>query len=154
MPSANADLVQITKATRAKPSEPMKALNFANDPHGLKRLEKTRAQTPQGIMRVADTILEEALEYPLPHKPKAESSPRKEPKYAEQRCKTIDPNCYRAPFNRIRSPREMRNRRPEGWQNGRIVLPKVTWEGLRAIAISARLGRPGGASRYFPVLAE
>ena len=30
----------------------------------------------------------------------------------------------------------MRNRRPEGWQNGRIVLPKVTWEGLRAIAIS------------------
>ena len=22
----------------------------------------------------------------------------------------------------------MRNRRPEGWQNGRIVLPKVTWK--------------------------
>jgi hypothetical protein len=122
----NSGLVQITKATRAKPAEPMKTLNSSNDPHGLKRLEKTRAQTPEGIMRVANKILCEAMEGPLAQKPGDDSSTVKGPKYAEQRCKTIDPNCYGAPFNRIRSPREMRNRRPEGWQNGRIVLPKVT----------------------------
>jgi hypothetical protein len=114
----------------------MKALNFANDPHGLRRLEKSRAKTPAGMMRLADKILREAMEGPLPHKPKAESLPVKGPKYAEQRCKTIDPNAYRAPFNRQRSPREMRNRRPAGWINCRFVLPKVTWEGLRALAIN------------------
>ena len=75
MASENSGLGEITKAARAKPALPMKALNSSNDPFGVRRMEKTRAKTPQGIMRLADKIIEEALEYGLPQKPSPESSP-------------------------------------------------------------------------------
>jgi hypothetical protein len=99
-----------TKAVRAGSAAPMSvappqgSLNRSNDPHGLKRLKKCQAKTPEGMMRLAGKIIEDGLPQPRPEikKPKG-------PKYSEQRCVTIDPNAYRAPFNRVRSPREVRN---------------------------------------------
>jgi hypothetical protein len=125
-----------TKAVRAEPAEPTSvasprgSLNCSNDPHGLKRLKKCQAKTPEGMMRLAGKIIENGLPQPRPEikKPKG-------PKYSEQRCVTIDPNAYRAPFNRVRSPREERNRRPENWTARWFVLPKLTVEGLRTMAI-------------------
>jgi hypothetical protein len=125
-----------TKAACAASAKPIltatkRSLNSSNDPYGLKRLEKSRAKTPQGMMRLADKIIEEGLP-----RLKLEAERPKEPKYALQRCQTVDPNAYRAPFNRVRSPREERNRRPAGWTDCRFILPKVTLEGLRTIAIT------------------
>jgi len=125
-----------TKAVRAGSAAPMSvappqgSLNRSNDPHGLKRLKKCQAKTPEGMMRLAGKIIEDGLPQPRPEikKPKG-------PKYSEQRCVTIDPNAYRAPFNRVRSPREVRNRRPENWTARWVVLPKRTVEGLRILAI-------------------
>jgi hypothetical protein len=54
----------------------------------------------------------------------------------QRRCRTIDPNFNRAPFCRVRSPREERKRRPEGWTACWFVLPKLTVEGLQRVAIS------------------
>lgn len=80
-------------------------------------------------MRVASKILDEGT--PQPISSKGENSPR----YADQRCKTIDPNFRRAPFSRVRSPREARNRRAQGWTNCQFALPRLTLEGLGTIAI-------------------
>ena len=82
-------------------------------------------------MRLADKMIEEGL--PQPVNPAAKRP--QGPKYADQRCVTIDPNTARAPFNRVRSPREERKRRPEGWTACWFVLPKVTVEGLQTMAI-------------------
>jgi hypothetical protein len=85
-------------------------------------------------MRLADKIIEEGL----PQQAKLENKRTKGPKYAEQRCQSINPNAYRtrAQFNRIGSPREARNRRPEGWTDCRFILPKMTLEGLRSLTIN------------------
>jgi hypothetical protein len=82
------------------------------------------------MMRLAGKIIENGQSQPRP-----EINNPKAPKYSEQRCVTIDPNAYRAPFNRVRSPREERNRRPKNWTARWFVLPKVTVEGLRTMAI-------------------
>jgi hypothetical protein len=79
-------------------------------------------------MRLAHKIIEDGLPQPTP-----EIQKPKRPK--EQRRVTIDPNAYRAPFNRVRSPREVRNRRPPGWTARWFALPKLTVEGLRTVAI-------------------
>ena len=125
-----------TKAVRAEPAGPTSvassrgSLNCSNDPHGLKRLKKCQAKTPEGMMRFGNKIIEDGLPRLGPEikKPKG-------PKYSEQRCVTIDPNAYRAPFSRSRSPRETRNRRPEGWTARWFVLPRTTVEGLKIMAI-------------------
>jgi hypothetical protein len=57
-----------------------------------------------------------------------------EPKYVLERCRSIDPNFKRAPFDRVRSPREAPKRRPAGWTAIYITLPKITVEGLQKVA--------------------
>jgi hypothetical protein len=64
----------------------------------------------------------------------AESVP--EPKWAIARCRSIDPNHNQAPFSRVRSPRSAGNRRPIGWADCSFILPKLTLEGLRHVAIT------------------
>jgi hypothetical protein len=58
------------------------------------------------------------------------------PCYIEQRGKTIDANFRRAPIERVRSPREAQKRRMEGWSDCRFILPKLTLEGLRTVAVA------------------
>ena len=99
-------------------------------------------------MRFAGKIIEDGLS-----KPRPEIKKPKGPKYSEQRCVTIDPNAYHAPFNRVRSPRETRNRRPAGWTARWFVLPKITVEGLRTMAIQLAEAQqhsdwPGERLRY------
>jgi hypothetical protein len=113
-------------------ASPGASVNCPNDPHGLKRLRKSQAKTPEGMMRLAEKIIEGNL--PQPATDRIERPKR--PKYIDQRCVTIDPNAYRAPFNRVRSPREERKRRPEGWVACWVILPKVVADGLRTIAIT------------------
>jgi len=98
------------------------------------------------MMRLASNVLDEGLPQVVP-----EPKVKRQPKYAQQRCVTIDPNAYRGPFNRVRSPREVRNRRPENWTARWFVLPKVTLEGLRILAIQFAQAQqhsnwPGGAA--------
>jgi hypothetical protein len=98
-----------SKAISAEPAEATAPaaktpLNFTTDPHGLKRLKKCRAKTAEGMMRAATKILDEGTPRPIPSE--VEDGRR----YVDQRCKTIDPNFRRAPFSRVRSPREARNR--------------------------------------------
>jgi hypothetical protein len=81
------------------------------------------------MMRAADKILDEGTPWP------GSSQLKTDPRYVDQRCKTIDPNFRRAPFIRVRSPREARNRRAEDWTNCQFALPRLTLEGLRTIAI-------------------
>jgi len=113
-------------------ASPGASVNYANDPHGLKRLRKSQAKTPEGMMRVGEKIIEGNL--PQAAVDRIER-PRR-PKYVDQRCVTIDPNAYRAPFNRVRSPREERKRRPAGWTTCELILPKVVVDGLRTIAVT------------------
>ena len=82
----------------------------------LRPLERSPAKTPQGMTM-------------------GEDSTDVVPKL-QRRCRTIDPNFNRAPFCRVRSPREERKRRPEGWTACWFVLPKLTVEGLQRVAIS------------------
>jgi hypothetical protein len=51
-------------------------------------------------------------------------------------AKEIDKNSYRAPVIRQRSPREMKNRRKPGWTDCVFVLPRLSLEGLRLLAIT------------------
>jgi hypothetical protein len=100
------------------------------------------------MTRLAEKIIEEGLAQPRPEVKKT-----KGPKYSEERCVTIDPNAYHAPFNRVRSPRETRNRRPPGWIARWFVLPKTTVEGLRTVAIQFAQAQqhsdwPGERLRY------
>jgi hypothetical protein len=124
-----------TKAIRTVPAEPTLvasprgSLKF-KEPHALRRLKKCQAKTPEGMMRFGNKIIEDGLPRLGPEIKKPKGS-----KYSEQRCVTIDPNAYRAPFNRARSPRETRNRRPEGWTARWFTLPKITVEGLKIMAI-------------------
>jgi hypothetical protein len=79
---------------------------------------------------------------------------------AEQRArapKLIDKNSYRAPVIRQRSPREMKNRRKPGWTDCNFVLPRVSLEGLRLLAITSAEGErqlaasePLGYRRGYP----
>jgi len=63
-------------------------------------------------------------------------SVKKAPRYAQERCRTIDPNYRHAPIVRVRSPREAQKRRMQGWSDCRFILPKLTLEGLRQVAIT------------------
>jgi hypothetical protein len=123
---SNAISAEPAAATKPAASTP---LYFTTDPHGLKRLKKCRAKTPEGMMRAASEILNEGMPQPV------SSNVEKGSRYVDQRCKTIDPNFRHAPFNRVRSPREARKRREEGWTNCQFALPRQTLEGLRTIAI-------------------
>jgi len=123
-----------SKATSPEPAAATapaarRTLNFTTDPHGLKRLKKCRAKTPEGLMRAASKILDEGMPQPI------SSKVEKGPRYVDQLCKNVDPNFRRAPLNRVRSPREARKRREEGWTNCQFALPRLTLEGLRTIAI-------------------
>jgi hypothetical protein len=67
----------------------------------------------------------------------AQSTPQvEEGTCAQGRCRQFNPNAYAAPFNRTRTPRSSRNRRPAGWIAVYITLPKITVEGLKRIAIT------------------
>jgi hypothetical protein len=88
------------------------------------------------MMRFAGKIIEEDLS---PSGPEIKKT--KGPKYAEQRCQVLDPNAYAAPINRIRCPRETRNRRPEGWKECQLVLPAVTWARDLDVVLQVRDGR-------------
>jgi hypothetical protein len=60
----------------------------------------------------------------------------KETSYAFERCRSINPNAYVAPFNRKHSPHEARSRRPAGWTAIWVTLPKITVEALQQVAIT------------------
>jgi hypothetical protein len=84
-------------------------------------------------MRLADKIIEQGLPQPV----KLESQRVKTRTCAEERCKLIDPNAYRtrAPFHRVRSPREAPKRLQKNWTDARFILPKLVLEGLRTLTI-------------------
>src|SRR5262249_26184358 len=110
-----------TKAVSAKPilATPKASLTTANDYYGLKRLAKSEAETPQGIMRLADKIIEDSLPQPA----KLDSKKKEGLTYAERRrCNSVDPDAYRwrVPFNRVETPHEARKRRPPGWTDCRF----------------------------------
>jgi hypothetical protein len=67
---------------------------------------------------------------------KPEAKREAAPRYAEQRCRTINPNFRQAPPERIRSPKEAQKRQMEGWCDCRFILPHRTLEGLRTVAIA------------------
>ncbi len=122
-------------APRAQPAQavPMAAkapLASSNDPDGLLRLERSRAQTSKGLKRLANAITRDAIGIPLTRKQRAEIRAQR-PKLDRR---DIDKNAYRAPVIRQRSPGEMKNRRKPGWTFCRFVLPRVTLEGLNHLA--------------------
>jgi hypothetical protein len=124
-----------TKTVRTEPS-PLTAkvpLSSVANQHGLKRLTKSEAKTPEGVMRLAHKIIQEDL----PETAKLKTSKTEGPSYAEQRCRSIDPNTYRTrtPFHRVESPHGGYKRRPAGWTDCRLILPAATLEGLRALTI-------------------
>jgi hypothetical protein len=107
-----------------------------NDRYGLQGFERSRAQTPKGFKRSANAIARDASGIPLTRKEQAEQRaerPKLDPK-------EIDKNSYRAPVIRQRSPREMKNRRKPGWTDCNFVLPRVSLEGLRLLAITCAAG--------------
>jgi hypothetical protein len=104
----------------------------SNDPNGLLRLQRSHAQTPRGLKRLANAITRDAIGIPLTRKQRAEMRAQ-QPKLD---AKDIDKNSYRAPMNRQRSAREMKNRRKPGWTDCKFVLPRVSLEGLRLLAIT------------------
>jgi hypothetical protein len=105
---------------------------FSDDPSGLKRLERSNAQTPKGFRRSANMITREVIEIPLTRKQQAEQRAQ----LSKLDRKEIDRNSYRAPVIRRRSPGEMKNRRKPGWTDCSFVLPRVSLEGLRLLAIT------------------
>ena len=111
-------------------------LASSNDPDGLLRLNRSHAQTQKGFRRLANTIARDAIGIPLTRKQRAEERARR-PKLD---AKEIDKNSYRAPVARERSPRDMKNRRKPGWTDCNFVLPRVSLEGLRLLAITCAAG--------------
>jgi hypothetical protein len=128
-------------------------LASCGDPDGLLRLKRSNAQTPRGFKRLANAIIRDAIGIPLTLKQQAEIRVRR-PKLDP---KEIDKNSYRAPAMRQRSPREMKNRRKPGWIDCNFVLPRVSLEGLRVLAITSAVGErqlaasePFGYRRRYP----
>src|SRR6516162_6758386 len=120
------------KPARAVPEAAKPSPAFSNDPDGLQRFERSHAQTPKGVKRLANAIARDAIGIPLTRKQQAEQraqGPKLDPK-------EIDKNSYRAPVIRQRSPREMKNRRKPGWTDCNFVLPRLTLEGLSFLARS------------------
>ena len=121
-------------ATRAKTARAIPiakaTLASSNDPDGLLRLERSRAQTLKGFKRLANAITRDAIGIPLTRKQQAENKAQR-PKLD---TKEIDKNAYRTPIIRQRTPREMRNRRKPGWTTCDFCLPGVSLEGLRFLA--------------------
>ena len=113
----------------------------------VKRLRSCEARTPAGMMRAAGKILDGETPQLI------SSNEEKAPRYVDERCKTIDPNFRRAPFNRVRSPREAQKRRAKAWVDCQFALPRLTLEGLRTIAITLAQEQqhsewPGERARY------
>jgi len=113
----------------------------------VKRLRSCEARTPAGMMRAANKILDDDRQEPIASKKERGA------RYIDQRCETIDPNWRSAPISRMRSPRQAKKRRSEGWVNCNFALPKVTLQGLRAVAIELaqeqrRSEWPGEAAKY------
>jgi hypothetical protein len=115
-PNGSPGLQSFTAAARAKPARaiPKAAeapLASSNNPYGLQRFERSRAQTNKGVKRLANVIAWDTIGIPLTRKQRAEQSaqrPKLDPK-------EIDKNSYRAPVVRERSPRDMPRRRAPGW---------------------------------------
>jgi hypothetical protein len=130
-----------TAATRAKPARAMPqaakaTLASSNDPDGLLRLERSHARTPKGFKRLANAIARDVIGIPLTRKQRSEHRAQR----TKLDPKEIDKNSYRAPVARERSPREMKNRRKPGWTDCNFVLPRVSLEGLRLLAITCAAG--------------
>src|SRR5215472_11289674 len=86
----------------------------------VKRLRSCEAQTPAGMMRAANKILDDGRQEPIA------SKKERGDRYIDQRCKTIDPNWRRAPISRMRSPREAQQRLAKGWADCQFALPRIT----------------------------
>jgi hypothetical protein len=128
-------------------------LASSNDPYGLLRLERSRAQTLKGFKRLANAITRDAIGIPLTRKQQGENKAQR-PKLD---TKEIDKNAYRTPIIRQRTPREMKNRRKPGWTDCQFVLPRVTLEGLILLAKTMadqerweRSSVPRGFRRRYP----
>ena len=118
----------------------------------IQKLQRSRAQTPAGIKRLANSIARDAIGFPL--------TPRERTKRWKERPK-LDPrevnrNAYAVPAFRQRSPREMPKRKP-GWTFCRFVLPRRVLEGLIHLAKTKanqeqweRSRAPRGFRRRYP----
>jgi hypothetical protein len=123
-----------TKAGAAEQmSAAVKTQRSSVDRVALKRLVKSQATSPQGMMRIGDKIIEEGRSQTAGF----QTNRIEGVTYAEQRCLTIDPNAYstRFPFDRVENPHGARKRRLPGWTDCRFILPRVTLEGLRVLTI-------------------
>jgi hypothetical protein len=87
------------------------------------------------MMRAAGKILDR--DAPQLISPTEEKAPR----YVDERCKTIDPNFRRAPFNRVRSPREAQKRRAKDFRRReRAPLSYKTKSPYTQAGPSSRIG--------------
>jgi hypothetical protein len=107
----------------------------ASDPYGLKRLERSRAQTPEGCMRLCAKIMRECG---LGEATRAQqrASRAEERKREKLKPEEVDHNAYRHPTVRTRTPRDMPKRRAPGWVAIHFVLPKRLVEGLTLLTKS------------------
>jgi hypothetical protein len=155
-PNGSPGMQGFMAAKRAEPARAMlkaaKATSgSSNAPSGLRRFERSRAQTPTGFKRLANAIARDAIGVPQTRKQQAEQKPPKlDPK-------EIDKNSYRAPAPRQRSPRDMSRRRTPGWVAVSFVLPRRTIEGLTLLTKgianrerSERSSEPNGFRRRYP----
>ena len=119
---------QKLKQAKAMPAKPASV----GDHYGSQRFERSRAQTDKGYTRLANSIMRDTIGIPLTREQRAEAKAQR-PKLGP---KEIDKNSYRSPVIRQRSPREMKNRRKPGWTDCNFVLPRVSLEGRRILAIT------------------
>jgi hypothetical protein len=144
-------------ARRARAIEAMaKAMSISSsDPFGVKRLERSRAQTPAGIERLFNQV---AREWGFGPPTRAEQRAiRAETKDPPLKPEQVDRNAYRHPPVRTRCPRDMPKRRAPGWTAANFVLPGRIIEGLTLLTKSMaereraeRSSQPYGFRRRYP----
>ena len=151
-----------TPATRAQSTRAIKAtakarLNSSNDPYGARRVERSKAKTPAGYVRVANSVLRELIGLPLTRKQQDEIRAQR----PRLRPEEIDKNANRRPAVRQRAPRDMPKRRRPGWVCRQFVLPRPIVEGLMFLAkakaqeeFAERSSEPRGLRRRYPKTAN
>jgi hypothetical protein len=155
-------LQSLNAADSARRARAMEAIARAypissSDPYGVKRLERSRAQTVGGYERLCAKIVREwGLGPPTRAEQRAARAEirNREPKLKPEE---VDRNAYRHPAVRTRAPRDMPKRRAPGWAAANFVLPRRIIEGLTLLTKSMadreraeRSSEPYGFRRRFP----
>ena len=164
-PSSSNYLLGLQSFTAAESARRARAIKFmakafpisSSDPFGVKRLERSRAQTPAGYERLFDKVAREwGFGDPTRKQQREERAEirNQEPKL---RPEQIDKNSYRHPGVRERAPRDMPKRRAPGWAAANFILPRRTIEGLTFLTKSManreraeRSSEPYGFRRRYP----